>query len=182
MDGGARTGCDVQFVDAARRYEGVCREFFRREERGYVEAAANALDAAARFCRIWALKEAFLKARGLSVTDFARAPAFSARAMGLDASGMEFFVYDVGDASCPYVCAAALEGAATGESRAPELRWYSAGQGADGGTASRRGGEGARSAGLKHHVEDAAGAGLDPLLFRRPVRFLAQVEGDQIAG
>lgn len=72
-----RTGCDIQFVDPRKNREEIAREFFFPAEMAYISAAREARERALRFCRIWALKECFLKTGGFSVFDIKLCPEFS---------------------------------------------------------------------------------------------------------
>jgi hypothetical protein len=73
-----------------------------------------------RFCRLWVLKEAYLKMKGLSVFDMAGTPCFFS---GETPSPMNFYLYEWGELPEQYLLAVCREeGAAE-----PELRWFSQG-------------------------------------------------------
>ncbi|MDR2500626.1 MAG: 4'-phosphopantetheinyl transferase superfamily protein [Treponema sp.] len=119
---GLRTGCDIQYASLSRPWEPLAARFFDPAEQGYIAAAPDSRGRAARFYHIWVLKEAFLKLRGLSVTDVAAATVFSAGTPGL-----RFFLYELrlGDWS-PYALAAAAEfPPACADLGEPEFRWFS---------------------------------------------------------
>jgi phosphopantetheinyl transferase (holo-ACP synthase) len=80
-----RTGCDVQLVKAGKMRHYIAQRFYAPGERKYIENTGSGLwpdtninDCIAnlRFHQIWALKEAFLKAHGLSIADINKAPVF----------------------------------------------------------------------------------------------------------
>ena len=118
---GLRTGCDIQYAPLSRPREPLAAWFFDPAEQGYIAAAADGRGRAARFYHIWALKEAFLKLRGLSVTDMAAA-VFPA-----DVPGLRFFLYELRLGDCaPYALAAAAEfPPACADLEEPEFRWFS---------------------------------------------------------
>lgn len=121
-----RTGCDIQIVRPNVSVKEIAEKFFTAHERDYICGDLN------RFFEIWALKECFLKLRGLSVFDMESVPSF------IDSSGcgfafnadvtlpLSFFLYELVNANERYFLAAALEGSAFkgGELR-PEIRWVS---------------------------------------------------------
>jgi phosphopantetheinyl transferase (holo-ACP synthase) len=78
-------GCDIQLVKNGKMRRYITQKFYAPEEREYIEntegniyPGANVNDCIAnlRFHRIWVLKEAFLKAHGLSIAEINKAPAF----------------------------------------------------------------------------------------------------------
>ena len=71
-----RIGCDIQYADPRAAHTDISRHFFHACERDYI-FSANASEQYLRFYRFWALKEAWLKMKGLSVFDMALAPAFN---------------------------------------------------------------------------------------------------------
>jgi hypothetical protein len=71
-----RTGCDVQYIDERKNHVEISRRFFHESEQNYIEAGSGT-EGARRFYRVWVLKEAWLKLRGLSVFEMQKAPVFS---------------------------------------------------------------------------------------------------------
>jgi phosphopantetheinyl transferase (holo-ACP synthase) len=78
-------GCDIQLVKTGKMRRYITQKFYAPEERKYIENAGGGLCldtnvndhiANLRFHQIWVLKEAFLKAHGLSVIEIKKAPAF----------------------------------------------------------------------------------------------------------
>jgi hypothetical protein len=132
-----RTGCDIQYVAPTKLFHGVANRFFAPPERDYIQGAATQLEQNIRFCRIWTLKECFIKLRGLSIADIACAPAFDLSRAGddfqaglfrYDAEGFAFFQLIYGDnASGIYVLAVARESGGGDETLyPPEPTWVSA--------------------------------------------------------
>jgi hypothetical protein len=120
--GAFRTGCDVQYVDPKRPREETARVFFSPSEQDYIFSAAGKGERSLRFCHIWTLKECFLKARGLSIFDIQKAPAFAIGGHGTPFP-MAFYLYELGTPPA-YVLAVSLEGE---EALFPEprFRWFS---------------------------------------------------------
>jgi hypothetical protein len=121
LPGGTGTGCDIQYVSPSRQHESVAARFFAPEEQAYI-AAGPLAEQPLRFCHVWALKEAFIKLHGLSITDIVsgRIPAFTP---GNTVPGLTFFLYELGNDSIGrYVLAAGCSGTPVEE---PELRWFS---------------------------------------------------------
>jgi len=124
---GARVGCDVERALPRLRAAGIARGIFSAEEEAYVFPQGR-FDQA-RFYEIWTLKECYVKLRGLSVFDMARAPSFAGGGrLALDfeaasAAPLSFALYELsGGAGERYVLASAIEG---GAPEPPELRWFS---------------------------------------------------------
>jgi phosphopantetheinyl transferase (holo-ACP synthase) len=78
-------GCDIQLVKTGKTRLYIAQKFYAPEEKKYIENAGggphldtnvNDYIANLRFHRIWVLKEAFLKAHGLSIAEIKKAPAF----------------------------------------------------------------------------------------------------------
>jgi len=133
---GLRVGCDAERVRPRAGLAGIAGAFFSPGERRY--AFRGAEPDPERFCRIWALKECFLKLRGLSVFDMALAPSFAdgrgRLALGAAARGaakggapgapLSFALYRLSGGAGIWALAAALEGEG-GAPFCPELRWLS---------------------------------------------------------
>ena len=126
------TGCDIQIVRPSICVKGIAERFFSVPERDYIFAGGDGQFDKNRFFAIWALKESFLKLRGLSVFDMAAVPSFIQRddsgrgyfAFDTDASSaLSFCLYELaGNSGERYFLAAALEGGAQDQ---PEIRWFS---------------------------------------------------------
>jgi phosphopantetheinyl transferase len=71
----SRTGCDIQYVHPARNYDNTARCCFSASERDYIDERGPK-EATRRFCRIWTLKEAWIKMNALSIADIRLAPEF----------------------------------------------------------------------------------------------------------
>ncbi|MFP3089345.1 4'-phosphopantetheinyl transferase superfamily protein [Treponema sp. TIM-1] len=144
-----RTGCDIQYQQPKKAYREIGAHFFHPPEQE-VLAAAGA-DGLCFFYRLWVLKEAYLKLRGLSVFDLCRSPVFSfdgesggeilpeasqdrgepgeayffSGASG-DGRDLEFFLYETGDpAGNTYSLAVCRERDELDPATEPELRWFS---------------------------------------------------------
>jgi phosphopantetheinyl transferase len=138
-----RVGCDVQLIGASRMGGYIAQKFYAPEERMYIEntrdnlyRSTNVKDCTAcrRFHRIWVLKEAFLKARGLTILDINKAPVFmfsqnNKMKITVHAdpfakiTDMSYYLYESNVVNSErYVMAAAIEG--TEDRRPPELYWY----------------------------------------------------------
>ena len=127
-----RTGCDIQIVQPRVSHRGIAERFFSAPERDYIFACGDGQFDKNRFFEIWALKECFLKLRGLSVFDMASVPSFILR----DDSGSGYFAFEAdqslalsfhlyelrGNSGERYFLAAALEGSVQDP---PEIRWFS---------------------------------------------------------
>jgi phosphopantetheinyl transferase (holo-ACP synthase) len=148
-----RVGCDVQLIKADKMRSYIARKFYAPEERKYIEntpdklcrdTIANDYSACRHFHHIWVLKEAFLKAHGLSIAEINKAPAFmfsqNSDLRGVRRSpdkmkitvrtdpfnkstGLRYFLYESGmvNSEC-YMMAAAIE--ETEDFEPPELYWY----------------------------------------------------------
>lgn len=119
-----RTGCDVELVRERPGALAIAKEYFSFPESDYVFPRGR-FDGT-RFYRIWTLKECYLKLRGLSVFDMAKAPSFILDGdLAFDApaaSPLTFYLYELSGVHERYVLATAVEGALTEE---PEIRWFS---------------------------------------------------------
>lgn len=124
--GAFRTGCDVQYVDPKKPREETARGFFALPEQEYIFSGKG--ERPLRFCHIWTLKECFLKARGLSVFDIQKAPAFVIGGRPEAAPGrpfpMIFYLYELGTPPA-YVLAVSLEGGGNAVFPEPCFRWFS---------------------------------------------------------
>lgn len=124
-----RVGCDIQYADPRKRHAAVSRHFFLPPEQDYIAAASGEGEALRRFYRVWVLKEAWLKMRGLSAAEMAKAPAFS---IGGEVSGKagaalppDCFLYEIdAPAGERYMLALVCGQGYSGE--APVFRWFSA--------------------------------------------------------
>lgn len=123
------TGIDVQITRPRLSAREIAEAFFTSPERAYIFSSRSAQMEKSRFFEIWALKECFLKLRGLSVFDMASVPSF------IDAGGrhfafgeavplpLSFYLYRLeGQPGECYTLAAAIEG---NEQPSPEIRWFS---------------------------------------------------------
>jgi hypothetical protein len=72
-----RTGCDIQSVREGNHYDNILFRFFTSREQEYVLSAGISREKARRFCRIWVLKECFLKLHGLQAPLLKEAPCFA---------------------------------------------------------------------------------------------------------
>ncbi|MCL1817830.1 MAG: 4'-phosphopantetheinyl transferase superfamily protein [Spirochaetaceae bacterium] len=137
-----RTGCDIQYAHPQKNHDGLARRLFHPEELRYLDEASGARERSLRFCRLWTLKECFLKANGLSVFAMKKTPAFLLREddARLSAAGgniffcrpaegdfpyprLEFHLYECGGDEA-YILAAAREETET-PPQAPEIIWFS---------------------------------------------------------
>ena len=137
-----RTGCDIQYAHPKKTYDGITRHLLYPEELRYIEEASGARERSLRFCRLWALKECFLKANGLSVFAMKKSPAFlpGGEDTALSAAGkkispsrqtagdfpyprLTFYLYEFGGDE-RYVLAVAREETGAFQ-EAPELVWFS---------------------------------------------------------
>ncbi|MDR1586718.1 MAG: 4'-phosphopantetheinyl transferase superfamily protein [Treponema sp.] len=129
-----RVGCDIQYVNPHKNHVTITERFFSGAERDYIAAGSGENR---RFCMIWALKECWLKLRGLSVFDMAKAPIFYVESTPRKRSPEEsppadFHLYELEGEGERYMLAAARE-RAYDESAAfprdsvppPLLRWFS---------------------------------------------------------
>ncbi|MDR1957410.1 MAG: 4'-phosphopantetheinyl transferase superfamily protein [Treponema sp.] len=126
-----RTGCDIQYLQPQKSSGALGSFFFHASERDFLAASASEAEGLHRFFRIWVLKEAYLKIRGLSVFDMRRCPAFSfddpaAGKYGFpeddtEATNLEFFLYETGS----YALGVCREIGEAGISLEPEVRWFS---------------------------------------------------------
>lgn len=128
--GPSRVGCDIQYVDSRKSHGAISRRFFFPDERDYIESVNDEAERVRRFYRLWVLKEAALKARGLSVFEMAKAPVFSIGVMRHGLSGTappDCFLYElVSEAGELYALAVVREHGYSGEAaEAPQLRWFS---------------------------------------------------------
>jgi hypothetical protein len=132
MEAGCRTGCDIQHEDQRRDFRGVSRRFFHQAEQDYI-AAGDSEEMRRRFYAVWALKESYLKLRGLSIADISGAPVFSPDSPPPANAPMAFFLGELGAAGGErYMAAAALESFPAREESGPfqypaqpVLRWFS---------------------------------------------------------
>jgi phosphopantetheinyl transferase (holo-ACP synthase) len=128
------TGCDIQFVYANRFHKTIASRFFGEQEQRYIAAAADSAEQATRFCKVWAMKECFLKARGsldTSMFNLKDIPCFAFDGLlptsGV-AHGMAYFLYECADTvACRYILAVGREvdGAAGMPIAPPRLCWVS---------------------------------------------------------
>jgi phosphopantetheinyl transferase len=117
----ARTGCDIQYIDPRKTHEGIAERFFHPPERDYLAAAPSA-ERARRFYRLWTLKEAFLKLRGLSVFDLSQCPCFTLPPGKKQKTVPAFFLYELGDDKQGYYSLAVCRNP---PEKAPEILWFS---------------------------------------------------------
>jgi phosphopantetheinyl transferase len=127
-----RTGCDVQLVQARAHTGKITEDFFSGTEREYILSQDKNKHSETRFFEIWTLKECFLKLRGLSVFDMAKAPSFISvddpgrGHFAFDApvpSPLTFYLYELtGCSDERYMLAVAIEGESQAE---PVIQWFS---------------------------------------------------------
>jgi phosphopantetheinyl transferase len=119
-----RTGCDIQYIDPKKTHENIAARFFTQKERSYI-AAGPASEQSALFCHIWALKEAYLKLKGLSIAEIEKAPEFL---IG-EKLPSSFYLYELGNPNGEhYALAAAIEKLpepAGCHTEGPDLLWFS---------------------------------------------------------
>jgi phosphopantetheinyl transferase len=115
-----RVGCDVQRRLPFLSQDEISERFFHPLERRYMAFPQDPGERALRFCRLWVLKEAYLKMKGLSVFDMAGTPCFFS---GKTSASMNFYLYEWGEAPEQYLLAVCREEEA-GEAE-PELRCFS---------------------------------------------------------
>ena len=126
-----RTGCDIQIVRPGTSFREIVRLFFIAPEGEYIFSSDDKKTEENRFFEIWALKECFLKLRGLSVFDMALVPPF----INSDDSGhgqfsfggavfspLSYYLYELGNSGERYFLAAAIEGTTQVE---PAIHWFS---------------------------------------------------------
>ena len=119
-----RVGCDVQIVRPRVRMREIAEEFFSAAERDYIFSDKGEQNGETRFFQIWALKESFLKLRGLSVFDMNRCPSFiCGNEFGVAVSTpLTFNLYELSGFGERYILAVAVEGSLELK---PEIRWFS---------------------------------------------------------
>jgi hypothetical protein len=126
-----RVGCDVQHISPGKNREALARKHYSPGENGYIDAAGDTADEEriGRFYRIWALKECYLKAKGLSVLDMRTSPSFAVRD-GLVKKvpvPFGFFLYELdGGSADHYALAVCRETGILAAAPLPEIRWFSA--------------------------------------------------------
>jgi phosphopantetheinyl transferase len=109
---GVRTGCDIQYAHPRKTHEKIAGRIFFPEELRYLAEAPDAREKRLRFCRLWAIRECFLKAHGLSVFAMKKIPP---RVSGV------FYVYELDER---YALALMRE-APGGEDLEPRIFWFS---------------------------------------------------------
>jgi hypothetical protein len=121
-----RAGCDIQRVKTGGIFGNIAKTYFSTAESAYVFAGE---DPASRFCKIWVLKECYIKLRGLTVFDMAGLPSFitdgnfsfAETPASSPRTPLNFYLYTLGDITGEsYMLAAALEGEGV-----PAIRWFS---------------------------------------------------------
>ena len=123
-----RTGCDIELVKPRVNARGIAEEFFTEPEVGYIFAHSEGPDSEnscsiERFFQIWTLKECFLKLRGYSVFDMAKAPSFIGADGGLHLEfpgPLKFHFFSLSSSAERYVLASAVEGPLQAS-----IRWFS---------------------------------------------------------
>jgi phosphopantetheinyl transferase len=108
---GARVGCDIQYAHPRKTHDKIAARLFSAEELRYLAEASGAREKRLRFCRLWALKECFLKAHGLPVFAMKKIPP---RAPGV------FHVYELDGR---YALAVMRDG--PGADVPPNISWFS---------------------------------------------------------
>lgn len=117
-----RVGCDIQMVHPAKNREGVARRFFTLSEQDYITGASGSREQINRFYHIWVLKEAYLKAKGLTIGDIEQAPSFAVSGALAGVPGMYFYLYQLGERPESDLCMLA---ACLPFALGPEIRWFS---------------------------------------------------------
>jgi hypothetical protein len=107
-----RTGCDIQYAHPRKNHDKTAARLFSPEELRYLLEASGAREKRLRFCRLWALRECFLKAHGLSVFNMKKIPP---RAPGV------FYVYEL---DRRYALAVMRDGPGDEQVR-PKVLWFS---------------------------------------------------------
>ncbi|MDR0589321.1 MAG: 4'-phosphopantetheinyl transferase superfamily protein [Spirochaetaceae bacterium] len=148
-----RTGCDIQYQHPKRAYREIAAHFFHPLEREVLTEDGAGDEGLRAFYRLWVLKEAYLKIRGLSVFDLCRCPVFiiggqagekipsgESRDGGEPGEGyffpkksgdgrdelLEFLLYETrGPAGDAYSLAVCRERDGGNSPTEPELRWFS---------------------------------------------------------
>ncbi|MDR2536728.1 MAG: 4'-phosphopantetheinyl transferase superfamily protein [Treponema sp.] len=126
------TGCDIQFIYSSRFHKTIASRFFGEQEQRYIAAAADNAEQDTRFCKVWTLKECFLKARGSpggSVFNIKDVPCFAFDGL-LPASGivhgLAYFLYECADSAAGrYILAVGREVCGAADTRPPCIRWVS---------------------------------------------------------
>lgn len=128
------TGCDIQLIYSNRFHKTIASRFFGAQEQRYIAAAADCTEQDTRFCKVWTLKECFLKARGSpgdSVFNMKEVPCFAFDSL-LPASGivhgLAYFLYECADsAACRYILAVGREVSSAADTRIapPRIRLVS---------------------------------------------------------
>ena len=127
-----RTGCDIQIVRPRASFSEIAGAFFSVPEKDYILSSSGRQFDENRFFEIWALKECYLKLRGLSVLDMASSPSFISgndggrghfTFGGAVSSPLSFYLYELsGNSGERYYLAAAIEGQAQSQ---PVISWFS---------------------------------------------------------
>jgi len=132
---GFRTGCDVQVVRNRTNTQKIAEQYFSNLEAEYILSQKEKGNDSA-FFEIWTLKECYIKLRGLSVFDIAKAPCFYYRnrdsvEFGSSTAGavpLLFYLYKLNNNDgTKYIMAAAVEGeTAFGRLELqPLIQWFS---------------------------------------------------------
>jgi hypothetical protein len=126
-----RVGCDVQHIFPGKSREAIARKYYSPGENSYIGAAPDTPEQESidRFYRIWALKECYLKAEGLSVLDMRNSPSFAARDGLVEEVPVPFgfFLYELdGGSTDHYMLAVCRETGLPAAAPLPEIRWFSA--------------------------------------------------------
>jgi hypothetical protein len=117
------------------KMRGIAEEFFSAAEMEYIFPRDDAINetqiSAARFFKIWTLKECFIKLKGLTVFDMGQAPSFIKNKASCSPEftfcvdpfyPITFNLYELSGSGEHYILATAVEG--EGE-LGPEFRWFS---------------------------------------------------------
>jgi phosphopantetheinyl transferase len=124
-----RVGCDIQRRLPFHHRDKISERFFHPPERRYMTMPSDIEEQELRFCKLWVLKEAYLKMKGLSVFDMAGTPCFVSGeesetadvSEGETSPFINFYLYEWGDPPEQYLMAVCREA----EGGEPEIRWYS---------------------------------------------------------
>ena len=128
------TGCDIQFIYSNRFHKTIASRFFAEQEQRYIAAAEDSAEQETRFCKVWTLKECFLKACGSpsnSVFNMNGLPCFALDGL-LPASGvvhgLAYFLYECADSAAGrYILAVGREVCSAADTRIapPRIYWVS---------------------------------------------------------
>jgi len=124
------TGCDIQLVKPRANTLKIADTYFSPAEKKYILSNTKDTGSTKKFFYIWALKECYIKLRGLSVFDITQTPSFISESnfenfyFSQDTPSsfpLSFFLYELAGPDEQYILAAAIEG----KIHRPEIKWFS---------------------------------------------------------